>query len=347
MDDSDILNFGHTRKISFKEALRDVKASRPNFTVSSPPESSSISSDFSDEDEGRYGRNRKLGGRAGSLASRLMHNRLEPAVISSDSEDEDSFLLPGEKKKVKKRAVSPESSESPSFSPSPEPSPPMTSSSFSDTPTDRKSKRVLNKASNALNQLICSTYSTPGSEYSSDLNESLIGSASKERITIRVRYRGNIRKYTISKGDPLSVVCSLLASELKADSSKFLLSHKTSTLSLTDSPLSLGLTTADIIDAIQMSESLHSACSEAGGPRNLRSGGSNIKIKIQTSKRSINYSIARTDPLKKAMEAFAKEMHVLAKQMSFSFDGDPIAPTQTAEDFDMEDGDCIDARILH
>ena len=56
------------------------------------------------------------------------------------------------------------------------------------------------------------------------------------------------------------------------------------------------------------------------------------------------YTSLQTDPLKKAMDAFAKEMGVSVK-LSFSFDGDPISPTQTAEDFDMEDGDCIDARL--
>lgn len=53
----------------------------------------------------------------------------------------------------------------------------------------------------------------------------------------------------------------------------------------------------------------------------------------------------QTDPLKKAMDAFAKEMGVSVDKLSFSIDGDPISPTQTAEDFDMEDGDCIDARL--
>lgn len=41
-----------------------------------------------------------------------------------------------------------------------------------------------------------------------------------------------------------------------------------------------------------MSESV-SASADAGGSLDPGSGGNNVKIKIQTSKKSINYSIAR------------------------------------------------------
>ena len=57
------------------------------------------------------------------------------------------------------------------------------------------------KASNALHQLMFSAY-TPGysdTSYCSDHNNSLVGSASKESITLRVRYRGNICRFTINK----------------------------------------------------------------------------------------------------------------------------------------------------
>ena len=48
--------------------------------------------------------------------------------------------------------------------------------------------------------------------------------------------------------DPFSDVLALLAKELEGTSDdKVLLSHKTTTIKPTDSPASLGLTTADII----------------------------------------------------------------------------------------------------
>jgi len=47
--------------------------------------------------------------------------------------------------------------------------------------------------------------------------------------------------------DPFSQVCSKLARELKAQSDQVLLSHRTVTVKPSESPASLGLTTADII----------------------------------------------------------------------------------------------------
>lgn len=94
MDDSDILSFGHTsRTISFKAALRNIQSNRPKITSTTPADSSSQSSDGSEGEEKRRGRKRglKMGGRESSLASQLIHNQLEPCVVSSDS-DEDCEL---------------------------------------------------------------------------------------------------------------------------------------------------------------------------------------------------------------------------------------------------------------
>ncbi len=97
MDDSDILSFGHTGKISFKAALRSVRAHRPNFVTPIALDSSSQSSDYNDSDESSHCRDRsrkrvhvhQVGGKSGSLASKLIHHQLEPYLISSDSDDSD------------------------------------------------------------------------------------------------------------------------------------------------------------------------------------------------------------------------------------------------------------------
>ncbi len=90
--DDDILSFGNNRKISFKAALRSVQSNRPKIRAAViVKDSSSDSSDSDDEDESRRGRKRiqhRVGGKVGSLASQLIHNQLEPCVIS-DSDDSD------------------------------------------------------------------------------------------------------------------------------------------------------------------------------------------------------------------------------------------------------------------
>ena len=54
----------------------------------------------------------------------------------------------------------------------------------------------------------------------------------------------------------------------------------------------------------------------------------------------------QSDPLQKAMTAFASALGVSITKLKFLFDGDPIKPTQTADDLDMENDDCIDVAMV-
>ena len=57
-------------------------------------------------------------------------------------------------------------------------------------------------------------------------------------------------------------------------------------------------------------------------------------------------SFLQTDPLLKAMTAFASELNTDIMKLKFSFDGDTITPAQTAADLDMENHDCIDVIVV-
>lgn len=54
----------------------------------------------------------------------------------------------------------------------------------------------------------------------------------------------------------------------------------------------------------------------------------------------------QSDPLQKAMTAFATALDVPISKVKFTFDGDDISPSQTAEDLDLENDYVIDARVL-
>ena len=54
----------------------------------------------------------------------------------------------------------------------------------------------------------------------------------------------------------------------------------------------------------------------------------------------------QTDPLQKAMTAFAAALDVPLSKLRFTFDGDLVDPNQTAQDLDMENDDVIDAAAI-
>lgn len=46
------------------------------------------------------------------------------------------------------------------------------------------------------------------------------------------------------------------------------------------------------------------------------------------------------------MTAFASELQTSIAKLKFSFDGDIINPSQSAQELDMENDDCIDVSVL-
>ena len=90
-----------------------------------------------------------------------------------------------------------------------------------------------------------------------------------------------------------------------------------------------------------------------------------INVKLQTSKKCITYSIKtvkffyiatrvkcvicfsffllQNEPLKNVMERFSNALNVKAQQLKFTFDGEIIKGTMSAQEIGIEDDDIIDA----
>ncbi len=58
------------------------------------------------------------------------------------------------------------------------------------------------------------------------------------------------------------------------------------------------------------------------------------------------FDFLQDDPLQKILTAFASKLDVSISKLKFSFDGDDINPSQTAQDLDMENDDCIDVIVM-
>jgi len=57
------------------------------------------------------------------------------------------------------------------------------------------------------------------------------------------------------------------------------------------------------------------------------------------------FRIQKTDPFSKIIHAVATKQKVLEKLVVLKFEGEVLKPKTTPEDFDMEDGELIDAHI--
>jgi len=71
-----------------------------------------------------------------------------------------------------------------------------------------------------------------------------------------------------------------------------------------------------------------------------------IKINVRTAGGAeFKFRMQKTDVFAKVMQAVAQKQNVLEKYVVLKFEGDTIKPKHTPENFDMEDGDLIDAHI--
>lgn len=57
-------------------------------------------------------------------------------------------------------------------------------------------------------------------------------------------------------------------------------------------------------------------------------------------------SLCQSDPLQKAMNAFAEELSVPIAKLKFVFDGEQVEPSNTPQDLDMESDDVMDAQTM-
>jgi|Transcript_73082 small ubiquitin-related modifier len=71
-----------------------------------------------------------------------------------------------------------------------------------------------------------------------------------------------------------------------------------------------------------------------------------ISIKVVNAEGAeVYFKIKRSTPLRKLMDAYCKKQGINRTSVRFHFDGRRIEDEKTAEDYEMEDDDVIDAMV--
>jgi len=71
-----------------------------------------------------------------------------------------------------------------------------------------------------------------------------------------------------------------------------------------------------------------------------------ISIKVVNADGAeVYFKIKRSTPLRKLMDAYCKKQGINRTSVRFHFDGRRIEDDKTAEDYEMEDDDVIDAMV--
>ncbi|XP_078508430.1 NFATC2-interacting protein isoform X3 [Lissotriton helveticus] len=165
----------------------------------------------------------------------------------------------------------------------------------------------------------------------------LVDSSITQEITLKVRRHSKLYRVSMQMSDSLHTVVDQMASTLKVNSSQILLMLRDEELRPSDTPRTLNLTIADIIDCVVLSQTMEQ------NP----DGNDNITLRIQGQEKQSHFSVTlrRTEPLKVLMEKYKQAKGLQGRKVSFLFEGQKLTARSTPEQLGMEPDDVIELWI--
>ncbi|XP_048252318.1 NFATC2-interacting protein-like isoform X2 [Haliotis rufescens] len=256
-------------------------------------------------------------------------DRRVPSITLDDSKDDlDCTNL-----------TTPESSFVRSRSPTPPPTP---DSIVTQKPTrTRRMNRHMKKALRTLEGM----KDTIRVEHSSSEDDDLVlvghlSSPAPETtsMTAKIRYKSKIFKYSMMKADTFQSIKTRLAGDIEEEEDHLFFMVADRNILPTDTPISISLHIADIIDCHLYSPGML----DMGEDIPARDAVS-LYVQCSNRKNKILIKVNKHQALRKLMSSYATKVKTELSYLKFMFDGEDILPSMTPEELEMEDMDTIDA----
>ncbi|KAM8962489.1 NFATC2-interacting protein-like [Pelodytes ibericus] len=167
----------------------------------------------------------------------------------------------------------------------------------------------------------------------------LVWSSPAPELAIKVRRNGEVFRINFCTRDPLQKLAESVASRLEVESSQILLLLRDEELDMTQTPQSLNLTVADIIDCMVFSTS---------DKQGEASEDEKICLKVQGKEKESHLSIfvEKDEPLQSLMDQYVTAMGLCKKtKVSFIFEGKKLKGKSTAEELGLETDDIIEVWV--
>lgn len=222
-------------------------------------------------------------------------------------------------------------------SPPPPPSPPQGALRKKRTRASKQKKKLLN----AINDFTQSSSDAQELLISQELEmpEPEVCLLVEDEVTVRLDLRGNIHRYTVSQDEPFSHIVSRIAKAEGVLEKQVMLVLNDKTVRHDDTPTSVSLQVADIIGC-----HIVESCDDSLNTSHEVPSDDHIELVLQSksSKHREVVQVHRGKPLSRMMEEYASRVGKDQSCLQFMFDGDEIAPEETPDMLDMEDGDILD-----
>lgn len=163
-------------------------------------------------------------------------------------------------------------------------------------------------------------------------------------ITIRIRTRNGVERFSIRMSDRFDGIISELAKKQSVLVEAISLSFTDNkgnlqTLKASDSPISVTLSRTDIIDCIIVNS--------ASFQNDLEEDESVVNIKVQGSQADTVklFKALKNEPLGSIMQQYADFRKLPLAKITFIFDGETFTSDQTADDLEMDEDNVVDVRV--
>uniref|UniRef100_A0A131XK58 Putative ubiquitin-like protein n=1 Tax=Hyalomma excavatum TaxID=257692 RepID=A0A131XK58_9ACAR len=155
-------------------------------------------------------------------------------------------------------------------------------------------------------------------------------------LILMVQCESRMLKYSIAHDKPFAEILEKLAQECRVEMSQVMLLAKEQPVQPEDTPQSLDLSSADILDCI---------IRKYAGPSGKTANSITLRFQCANKRSTESIEVDPDEPLQTAARTFAKKLGLPLSKLVFKFDGEKVQLKSTPEELSMEDGDCVDVSI--
>ncbi|XP_071943970.1 NFATC2-interacting protein-like [Antedon mediterranea] len=173
------------------------------------------------------------------------------------------------------------------------------------------------------------------------IDESPSPKKQRKAIVVKIRSKSGLHRTIVRMEENFENVFDELAENEGVHVNQVMLLRGEQIIKLTDTPASLNLQLAHILDCVIVEAKNNNSMVEHVDQEQM------ISIKIQGLAKSscTTISIAKTSNFSKLLKQYSDFIGVSEKNINLSFDGDPVNITSTPNSLDMENDDVIDATV--
>ncbi|KAJ8312579.1 hypothetical protein KUTeg_009952 [Tegillarca granosa] len=200
----------------------------------------------------------------------------------------------------------------------------------------RKARKAYNNLTAARHTLIVDEYQSLQTEFSEPDVICLEDDEDNSPLTVRIKYGVKVHKFKLKRNEMFEKVRIEMGKREGINPHQILLIHKDKTVHRTDTPDSLDLDVADILECHVVKDS--DVIDDHVDEFNCLT----IYVQSKNSKQKQEYKIDKFKPIEVLLRKYALQNNEELSKLRLQFDGDELDSLDTPEDLDLEDGFCLD-----